>query len=185
MPSPAMVNHHYPDGDAPDDATVVSVLSDLVDALHGTGLRALLMGGIGSAAQARPRITDDIDEDMQDPDPQYPSTPYTRTRDIRSAAPTPDTAAIGRKFSFSFAKHFDEEDIEEEAYDEEEGWQNANQEPLGVREVEGKEGEEETEFAKWFWENRGDSNRAWKKRRRDVMKQKRQRENRRVSRRVV
>ncbi|THV68189.1 hypothetical protein D6D29_10199 [Aureobasidium pullulans] len=135
-------------------------------------------------------ISDDIDEDVDmnfdaEADPTYPSTPYTRTRDIRSAAPTPDTAAIGRKFSFSFAKHFDEEDIEEEAYDEEEGWQNANQEPLGVREVEGKEGEEETEFAKWFWENRGDSNRAWKKRRRDVMKQKRQRENRRVSRRVV
>jgi predicted nucleotidyltransferase len=56
-----MANHHYPDGPAPDDATVVSVLADLVDALHGSGLRALLMGGIGSAAQARPRITDDID----------------------------------------------------------------------------------------------------------------------------
>jgi hypothetical protein len=133
-------------------------------------------------------ITDDIDEDMEDPDPQYPSTPFTRTRDIRSAAPTPDTAAIGRKFSFSFAgnNNFSHDDDIEEGYeDEEDQWQNANMEPLGVKEVKEGEEEEETEFAKWFWENRGDSNRAWKKRRRDVMKVKRQRENRRVSRRVV
>lgn len=128
-------------------------------------------------------ITDDIDEDMEDADPAYPSTPFTRTRDIRSAAPTPDTAAIGRKFSFSFANQFASEDIEENYDAEEEEYQNANYEPLGVKEK--AEGEEETEFAKWFWENRGDSNRAWKKRRRDVMKVKRQRENRRISRRVV
>jgi hypothetical protein len=135
-------------------------------------------------------ITDDIDEDMEDMDPQYPSTPYTRTRDIRSAAPTPDTAAIGRKFSFSFAgqghNNFShDEDIQEGYEDEDDQWQSANMEPLGVKEVKEGEAEEETEFAKWFWENRGDSNRAWKKRRRDVMKVKRQRENRRVSRRVV
>lgn len=128
-------------------------------------------------------ITDDIDEDMEDADPAYPSTPFTRTRDIRSAAPTPDTAAIGRKFSFSFANQFADDDIEENYDAEEEEYANANMEPLGVKEK--AEGEEETEFAKWFWENRGDSNRAWKKRRRDVMKVKRQRENRRISRRVV
>jgi hypothetical protein len=127
---------------------------------------------------------------MEDMDPQYPSTPYTRTRDIRSAAPTPDTAAIGRKFSFSFAggghNNFShDEDIQEGYEDEDDQWQNANMEPLGVKEVKEGEPEEETEFAKWFWENRGDSNRAWKKRRRDVMKVKRQRENRRVSRHVV
>ncbi|KAI5205707.1 hypothetical protein E4T39_02797 [Aureobasidium subglaciale] len=131
--------------------------------------------------------SEDVDEEMLDDfDPTYPSTPYTRTRDIRSAAPTPDTAAIGRKFSFSFANKFNDEDVEEEGYGDEgyaeEEW-NANMEPLGVKEK--VEGEEETEFSKWFWENRGDSNRAWKKRRRDVMKLKRQRENKRVSRRVV
>ncbi|KAI5272641.1 hypothetical protein E4T47_04094 [Aureobasidium subglaciale] len=125
--------------------------------------------------------SEDVDEEMADDfDPTYPSTPYTRTRDIRSAAPTPDTAAIGRKFSFSFANKFADEDVEEEGYGDEgyaeEEW-NANMEPLGVKEK--AEGEEETEFSKWFWENRGDSNRAWKKRRRDVMKLKRQRENRR------
>ncbi|KAG9617855.1 hypothetical protein KCU77_g14872, partial [Aureobasidium melanogenum] len=120
---------------------------------------------------------------MEDADPAYPSTPFTRTRDIRSAAPTPDTAAIGRKFSFSFANQFADNDIEENYDAEEEEYQNANYGPLGFKEK--AEGEEETEFAKWFWENRGDSNRAWKKRRRDVMKVKRQRENRRISRRVV
>ncbi|KAI4723512.1 hypothetical protein E4T48_00069 [Aureobasidium sp. EXF-10727] len=134
-------------------------------------------------------ISEDIDEDMDDApfDPTYPSTPYTRTRDIRSAAPTPDTAAIGRKFSFSFANQFADEGLEEEGYeDDEQAWQqNANMEPLGIKENGEAEAEEETEFSKWFWENRGDSNRAWKKRRRDVMKVKRQRENRRVSRRVV
>lgn len=36
----------------------------------------------------------------------------------------------------------------------------------------------ESEFAKWFWENRGDNNRAWKRRRREAVKEKRQRENR-------
>jgi hypothetical protein len=38
---------------------------------------------------------------------------------------------------------------------------------------------EDSEFTKWFWENRGDNNRAWKKRRRDAAKEQRQRENRR------
>ncbi|KAH0287131.1 hypothetical protein KCU62_g6177, partial [Aureobasidium sp. EXF-3399] len=88
-------------------------------------------------------------------------TPFTRTRDIRSAAPTPDTAAIGRKFSFSFAgnNNFSHDDDIEEGYeDEDDQWQNANMEPLGVKEVKEGEEEEETEFAKWFWENRGDSN---------------------------
>jgi hypothetical protein len=37
---------------------------------------------------------------------------------------------------------------------------------------------DETEFTKWFWENRGDNNRAWKKRRRDAAKEQRQRDNR-------
>ena len=66
-----MKNPHYPDGDAPDGSTVTSVLSELNCVLTNTGLRALLMGGIGSAAMARPRKTDDIDvfvhvEDVDD-----------------------------------------------------------------------------------------------------------------------
>lgn len=42
----------------------------------------------------------------------------------------------------------------------------------------GKGKAEESEFQKWFWENRGETNRAWKKRRKVVSKEKRQRENR-------
>jgi len=39
----------------------------------------------------------------------------------------------------------------------------------------------ESEFRKWFWENRGDLNRAWKKRRRDALKTKRHTENRKMT----
>ena len=56
-----MQNPHYPDGETPDSPTVTSVLAELNCVLVSTGLRALLMGGIGSAAMARPRKTDDID----------------------------------------------------------------------------------------------------------------------------
>ena len=56
-----MKNPHYPDGETPDGTTVTSVLAELNCVLTSTGLRALLMGGIGSAAMARPRKTDDID----------------------------------------------------------------------------------------------------------------------------
>ncbi len=56
-----MKNLHYPDGAAPDGPTVTSVLAELNCALISSGLRVLLMGGIGSAAMARPRKTDDID----------------------------------------------------------------------------------------------------------------------------
>lgn len=138
-----------------------------------------------------------------------PETPYYRRE--RSAAPTPDTAAIGKRFSFSFAGKNHHSNIEEEedyqgeedgGYGFEDEQYNANYEPVvgkkkkvfadedvdfgagAEEEAQGGEGEE-TGFAKWFWENRGDSNRAWKKRRREVMKVGRQRENRRVGRKAV
>ena len=44
---------------------------------------------------------------------------------------------------------------------------------------------EESTFRKWFYEHRGDNNRAWKKKRREAKKVQRQRENRRATRRVV
>jgi hypothetical protein len=139
----------------------------------------------------------------------YPSTPYTRTRDIRSAAPTPDTAAIGRKFSFSFAgaggvggaggagddnnNSYNQDDYYNNNNDgHDQGYDNnANMQPLGAAKeslaaAAAAETEDEIkDFQTWFWENRGDCNRAWKKRRRDVMKVKRQRENKRLSRRVI
>lgn len=160
-----------------------------------------------------------------------PQTPYSnydsRGRRSRSAAPTPDTAAIGKRFSFSLGRGeggydgYDEE--EEEYYDDDmaainepayvpsarnnnqynNSWEDQQQQQkqagydskdaAGAKEKKGpppadltdaKDGEE-SGFAKWFWENRGDSNRGWKKRRREVLKVGRQRENRRVGRKVV
>ena len=112
-----------------------------------------------------------------------PQTPFTRQdrewRDQRSAAPTPDTAAIGKRFIFPDPDDEDEDDSDDEIAEED------------VTEAQSRakddkpEGEGDSEFSKWFWENRGEKNRAWKKRRREALKVKRQRENRRVGRRVV
>lgn len=131
-------------------------------------------------------------EDEQEPEDtetlQVLKTPGTRQdlewRSVRSPAPTPDTAAVNRKFSFSAAlgRH-DEEDEEDEDMDDAPSVR-AKVDGLGIAAVEGEEGDE-SEFSKWFWENRGDNNRAWKKRRREAMKVRRKRENRRLTRRVV
>lgn len=141
---------------------------------------------------------DDVDEQNDTVNDMIPQTPFSRTRDIRSAAPTPDTAAIGKKFSFFH--DIDEEDADEGAYipqseyadqdTEMGGWvegdeEDVNRIPVTKKAKEEGAGTEETDFAKWFWENRGDTNRAWKKRRREVLKVKRQRENRRLGRKVV
>lgn len=160
-----------------------------------------------------------------------PVTPFTERdlewRGLRSAAPTPDTAAIGRRFSFPWRKGSQEVDddddddleagkqltnntkanasvthlpgvAEEEEdenaqadtaeHDEEESEDDANATPIGARKGKGSataaEGEEqdESEFAKWFWENRGENNRAWKKRRRETLKSKRLRDNKKLRR---
>lgn len=128
-----------------------------------------------------------------------PVTPHTKQdlewRSLRSAAPTPDTAAIGRKFSFPFAggdlsKDEEEEDDGEggevEAVVREDGAMDDDETPgKGGAGGEGGEWGEESAFRKWFFENRGDLNRGWKKRRREERKVKRQRENRRVGRKVA
>ncbi|QDS75586.1 hypothetical protein FKW77_006211 [Venturia effusa] len=121
---------------------------------------------------------------------QIPKTPGTRKdlewRSVRSPAPTPDTAAVNRKFSFSAVLgRTDEEDVEEDEdlamYD----MPPVREEAAGMGTRDDGDGQEESEFSKWFWENRGDNNRAWKKRRREAMKVRRKRENRRLTRRVV
>ncbi|KAF2271788.1 uncharacterized protein EI97DRAFT_437480 [Westerdykella ornata] len=141
-----------------------------------------------------------------------PMTPFTQRdlewRGLRSAAPTPDTAAIGRKFSFDWRREGSaESDDEDDGDGDEEGDEemrgntvanmhldddgdedardaNADADADGVKGGEQGEGEgqaEESAFGKWFWEARGDSNRAWKKRRRETLKAKRLRENRRLT----
>ena len=161
-------------------------------------------------------------EDDMDTAVNPPHTPFTRQdlqwRGLRSAAPTPDTAAIGGRFAFPWENSNEEEedaeagaelndntkanaathayDGEDENEDSDVGMAEANSTPLGTRALRsgisslGAEGEddgegEESAFAKWFWEHRGENNRAWKKRRREALKVKRQRENRRLGRKIV
>ncbi|CAO2647851.1 Nn.00g087730.m01.CDS01 [Neocucurbitaria sp. VM-36] len=144
-----------------------------------------------------------------EPVENVPSTPFTQKdlewRGLRSAAPTPDTAAIGRRFSFDWRKGSHEADDDEEMEDvdpdaeqqlSQNTMANASAKHLpGVTEEDENEAEEvgleqqvteaeeqpESEFRKWFWENRGDLNRAWKKRRRDALKSKRHSENRKMT----
>lgn len=146
------------------------------------------------------------DDDMEvgRPTEDVPITPYTQRdiewRGLRSAAPTPDTAAIGRRFSFNWrgtSQEIDDEDTSDLDVDARQQLTHntrANASKLaGVAEededaISGAEAEKpESEFRKWFWENRGDLNRAWKKRRRDALKAKRHNENKKMTggRRVV
>lgn len=137
-----------------------------------------------------------------------PTTPFTQRdlewRGLRSAAPTPDTAAIGRRFSFDWRKGSQEADEDDDMSDVDAGEQaqldlntRANTKEkhlpgLAEKDEEGFEGlaagaegdgeeKPESEFRKWFWENRGDINRAWKKRRREALKAKRHADNRKMT----
>lgn len=140
-----------------------------------------------------------------------PTTPFTQVdlewRGLRSAAPTPDTAAIGRRFSFDWRKNSQEIDDENDDDDDEDMTDvdpdakqqlshntRANATKARLAEVAEEEEDEDaaaaagatedkpdSEFKKWFWENRGDLNRAWKKRRRDALKTKRHAENRKMT----
>ena len=111
---------------------------------------------------------DDIESDEEPTGPAEPHTPFGKkdleNREQRSAAPTPDTGLVGRTINWN--------DSEVDAMDDE---SSIDTPASGKAGAEG----EETEFANWFWENRGDNNRAWKKRRREAAKEERQRENRR------
>ncbi|KAK7544718.1 uncharacterized protein J3D65DRAFT_663949 [Phyllosticta citribraziliensis] len=118
-----------------------------------------------------------------------PLTPYTRqdlqVRGVRSAAPTPDTAAVGKKF-WRDEMDEDDEDVEDSLLMH----HDVNAVPVRSKHAdaaqeEGAGEEEQSEFAKHFWEHRGEYNRAWKKRRRESMKAQRQRENKRLGRKVV
>jgi hypothetical protein len=114
-----------------------------------------------------------------------PQTPHTRRdlewRSLRSAAPTPDTAAIGRRFSFPVPQDSemddegDADDHEMEDADHVDATAGAASRPV----------REESALRKRHYEIRGEFNRTWKKRRREERKQTRQRENRRFSQKVA
>ncbi|KAL3423686.1 hypothetical protein PVAG01_05433 [Phlyctema vagabunda] len=99
-----------------------------------------------------------------------PMTPFTQKdfehRGLRSAAPTPDTAHASKRFIWPNENEDDEDDEDSSPIRE------------SADRKEGKSAQDESDFQKWFWENRGDANRAWKKRRKVVAKEKRQRKNR-------
>lgn len=135
---------------------------------------------------------DDIDIDETDGaeggEPQVPQTPYSQRdfewRGMRSAAPTPDTAHANKRFLWPVDGEEDDEENEEE-YSQKKPQATAVKGKGKGKEVEVKAtkeekegGGDETEFQKWFYEHRGEANRAWKKRRKVVGKEKRQRENR-------
>ncbi|PGG96543.1 hypothetical protein GX51_07776 [Blastomyces parvus] len=116
-----------------------------------------------------------------------PQTPFTKqdlmSRTVRSAAPTPDTAAPNRSRFWDNDDVDDRMDIDNDAHyygngDEPEISSATPSKTLVATGEKKEEEKNESEFAKWFWENRGDNNRAWKRRRREAAKEKRQRENR-------
>ncbi|PSN72020.1 hypothetical protein BS50DRAFT_241364 [Corynespora cassiicola Philippines] len=145
----------------------------------------------------------DVDQEGSE---NAPVTPYTQRdlewRGLRSAAPTPDTGAIGRRFSFPWRNGSQEIDDDDDD-DLEAGKQLSNNtkanaatahlpglaeeneedaEAGAEKNAADEEGEgEESEWRKWFYENRGDINRKWKKRRRDALKAKRYDENKKLT----
>lgn len=127
---------------------------------------------------------DDADGDDLGVTVREPQTPHSKEdlewRTIRSAAPTPDTAAVGKRFIFPLDDEPNDVDdtIHGEPPDDMEDVANVAQPAVAGEKV-------ESEFRKWFYENRGDLNRAWKKRRREEKKLKRQRESRRLGRKLA
>ncbi|KAI0544747.1 hypothetical protein F4679DRAFT_563666 [Xylaria curta] len=126
------------------------------------------------------------DEDsMAAPTSQAPMTPFTKQefefRNIRSAAPTPDTAHPSRSFNFWANSADDEEEEEDELEDvEEEEPEDGDVDMAdgGEQKKSQSQTSNASDFQKQFWESRGDLNRAWRKRRKSAAKEKRYRDNR-------
>ena len=136
-----------------------------------------------------PEDVDEEEDELASVPTHLPQTPHTKQdlewRALRSAAPTPDTAGPGKRFRFAMdgAGHNDEEESDDDIDDE--MLDNTTGTIGGARTTADGEVKEESEFRKWFYEHRGENNRAWKKKRKEAKKQQRQRENRRLSRKVV
>ncbi|KAE8146369.1 hypothetical protein BDV25DRAFT_162615 [Aspergillus avenaceus] len=113
----------------------------------------------------------DVDSDEETQAPPEPQTPFAKKdlqgRGLRSAAPTPDTALVGGTTKRNNLRDNVHMDVDDDFY---------ARTPVPRPSAELKI---DSDFTKWFWDNRGDNNRAWKKRRRDAAKEQRQRDNRR------
>ena len=135
---------------------------------------------------------DSEDKSSDYPHRLMPQTPFTQRdlqhRSIRSAAPTPDTAAPGKS---GFGNLWGREGTEDTEDDDEvmSGDGAEEKTPLANKKSSANETTDEkppeSDFAKWFWEHRGETNRAWKKRMREAKKGKRQKENKRRTRSAV
>ncbi|KAJ8125152.1 hypothetical protein O1611_g8489 [Lasiodiplodia mahajangana] len=136
---------------------------------------------------------DDIEEDGDStaPTSQVPMTPFTKQefefRNIRSAAPTPDTAHPNRSFNFWSSQGSTEDpELDEEEEDHVHGLEDLEEQEQEDEDVDMEEGvaggqtnqTPASDFQKQFWESRGDLNRAWRKRRKTAAKEKRYRDNR-------
>ncbi|RAO68486.1 uncharacterized protein BHQ10_004498 [Talaromyces amestolkiae] len=126
------------------------------------------------------------EEEGAAPVPLEPLTPFSKQdrqiRNLRSGAPTPDTAVFNRrKLLLSEGDIDNDEDEDMNTDDDYDHTRSLAQETPSKQRTEAtpQRQPEESDFVKWFWENRGDNNRAWKRRRREAAKEKRQRENRR------
>jgi len=124
----------------------------------------------------------DADEDHEaEQQDQVPITPYTQQefefRRSRSAAPTPDTAHHNKRFIWPKDNEIDEEQGE-----------GASPTPKNQATQSRDAADGDTpvnDFQKWFYEHRGEVNRAWKKKRKLAAKEKRQRENRKRQDRLI
>lgn len=127
-------------------------------------------------------VDEDIDADAGEPSGiQVPLTPFTRhdleLRGVRSAAPTPDTAHPHRRFTpWQPEEDNGGQDDEEPAYEDSEEDEQMKQGSITAQGGD-DDGKPASDFQKWFWENRGNLNRSWKKRRKIAGKEKRYREN--------
>lgn len=128
---------------------------------------------------------EDIDPSLprHPPSLSIPMTPFTKQdyehRGLRSAAPTPDTAypggASGRSYAAWSGTSFQDDEDNDDNEDEEEGESGyidspSKLPPDTITTTDGAKalatnGASESDFSKWFYENRGEANRAWKKRR--------------------
>ena len=120
----------------------------------------------------------DQDTDEDSGEPVMPLTPFTsqdlRSRELRSAAPTPDTAYPSR---FNSHDSVDVETEDEEDNDKHVPTSEGTAVPEPKISSSSNAAGDVSEFEKQFWEKRGENNRAWKARRRAVLKEKRHREN--------
>ena len=133
-----------------------------------------------SRTQKKPALEVSTSFNFLDPDADenasqgilIPQTPYTqqdiRQRRQRSAAPTPDTAAPGKTFGDFWEGNSDisagDEDMEVE------GDSKAGSDEASAKK---KSDHPQSEFQKRFWEQRGETNRGWKRKRREATKEKR------------